>query len=316
MRVLIFSLVFIVFGCEQEVEVDLTKGFEPEIVVSSFFSPQDSIRVLVTLTQPAYSNRYRRVRVSSAWLEDGFNQRHQLIVDEHFFDTDLLSSGIPDFTPGSAVTLVVESDELDKLVTAVDTIPQPAYLRGFEIIPVKDEHFYYVGGTIIPPIMDDENDLYYEIILYSTEREPDDSNHHFYKYDYPFSHHYLITREDYYPGVMLIGAVGPPTLLWRSNKREPFYIDFYYDSPSIHWNPIDGYRFPKHHLKIELRTVSKTYFDYKTSLYRQQYAVEGDFLYGLAPPVSVRSNVVGGTGIFAGFCKVDTVIPLEARSFK
>lgn len=314
MRWYLFGLLMLIFGCEQEVEVDLTKNFKPELAVSSFFSVEDSVRVFVSLTQPAYSQKYKRVKISKAWLEDDLNHRHQLLIDEHFFDTSLLSSGIPEFKYGSTVRLVVESDDLDISVTAVDTIPHPAYFKNFEVSPLEGEHFYYVSGSIIPPIRDGDEDVYYEIVLYSTEKEMEEVGQYFTRVFYPFSHHYLITREEYYPGMLLLGSVGPPTLLWRSVKREPFYIDFYYDAPSTVWNMTDGHILPKHFLKIELRTVSKAYFSYKTSLYQQQYAIEGDFLYGLAPPVDVKSNVVGGVGIFAGYCKVDTVLQVEART--
>jgi len=313
MRWYLFMLSMLILGCEQEVEVDLTKDFKSEIAISSFFSSEDSIKIFVTLTQPVYSQRYRRIKISSAWLEDDLNQRHQLFIDQHSFDADLLSSGIIDFSYGRSVKLVAKSDDLNIRLTALDSIPHPADIKMFEVTPVKGEQFYYVGGTIIPPKEAKGEDVYYEIALYSVEKESEDKSRNFTKIYYPFSHHHLITREDYYPGVLLLGAVGPPTLLWHSNKEEPFHIDFYYNSPSTTWNPSTGYRLPKHYLKMELRTVSKTLFLYKTSLYQQQYATEGDFLYGLAPPIDVKSNVMGGVGIFAGYSKVDTIIQVDER---
>lgn len=308
----IFVFIILLSACEQEVEIDLAQSFKPEIAISSFFSDNEPINIFVTLTQPAYSEEYKRVSVSNAWLEDGLKNKYPLEIDKHFFNIDLFSSEEINFSNGNPIKLIIESEEMNSTLIAEDTIPHSATFKNMKITPIDNELYYHISGIIVPPKITDFEDTYYEVVLYVLEKN--DVEYH--NLDYLFSHNHLITKEEYYPGVLLLGSVGPPTLLWRNNSKENFYIDFYYDTPSSAWNASTGYRLPEHYLKIELRTVSKAYFSYKTSLYRQQYAIEGDFMYGLAPPTTVKSNVKGGTGIFAAYSKVDTVLHVKPRVIK
>jgi len=54
-------------------------------------------------------------------------------------------------------------------------------------------------------------------------------------------------------------------------------------------------------------------FKYKTTLCTQEYAAQGDLLYGMPEPVKVFSNIKGGLGIMDSYCKTDTTIWVEGR---
>ena len=67
-------------------------------------------------------------------------------------------------------------------------------------------------------------------------------------------------------------------------------------------------------IKVQIRSVSYSYFQYKTSLYKQIYAAEGDLLYGMAAPVKVKGNIIGGLGILGSYCKVDSTVFVAGRT--
>lgn len=111
----------------------------------------------------------------------------------------------------------------------------------------------------------------------------------------------------------MIGALEPQSLLFRvNNPDEIINIGFLYRGGAT-YSPI-GISSSDHKLKIELRSVSSAYFRYKTSLYKQGYAANGDLLYGMAAPVTVIGYIKGGLGIFSGYSKSDTIISVEGRT--
>jgi hypothetical protein len=156
----------------------------------------------------------------------------------------------------------------------------------------------------------DSKTHYYELIIFVSEQsdeemfssEPYQANLH--------SNTSFVTSEDYYPSKNSIQAYYPKSLLFKltGESKDSVLLDYTYVNSSLFTdNKMNSIA---HNLRIELRTVSYAYYNYKTSRYKQRNAIIGDIIYGAAPPVMVPSNVENGTGIFAGYnvTAIDTFI--------
>ncbi len=316
MRRIFYFFIFLVTGCEEMVEVNIKETHEPGLVVSTYLNPSEKSSVYVTYTHPAYTAFAPVVDDVSVIIEctnseSAFNLFPSSQNGRTTFSSDELT-----FKEGGIYKLSVESLKKNKSAQATDTIPYAASMHNVSIQPVKKDSPYQVSISINPSSENSENS-FYEIAVYLAEIWDLRQDTGFYEKPMPLiSYNPIITREDYYPDLMLIGSRDPETLLFRmQGSAGTGKIDFQYQTSIAH-HPLTGYRFPEHYVKVELRTVSRAYFNYKTSLYKQINAVEGDFLYGIAPPVTVNSNITGGYGVFAGYSKTDTIIHLPARTIE
>ncbi|MGF1584929.1 MAG: DUF4249 family protein [Bacteroidales bacterium] len=316
MRRIFYFFVFLVTGCEEMVEVNVKETHESNLVVSTYLTPSEKSSVYVTYTHPAYTAFAPGVDDISVSIEctnseSAFNLFPSSLNGRTTFSSDELT-----FEEGGIYRLSVEALKKKNSAQATDTIPYAASLHNVTVHPVKDDSPYQVSISI-NPYADNLDNSFYEVAVFLAEVWNSTQDTVFYeKPTSLISYNPIITREDYYPDLMLIGSRDPETLLFRIQRSAGnVKIDFQYETSSG-WNPSTGYRFPEHYVKVELRTVSRAYFNYKTSLYKQINAVEGDFLYGIAPPVTVNSNITGGFGVFAGYSKTDTIIHLPARTIE
>jgi hypothetical protein len=226
---------------------------------SSSFHIPDNLEVEVTELETDYSIRLEMVQVNG---------------DQYFgFPDQFLKEGfsytISAFAPG------FES------VRATTRIPKPSTItnlniNNFRIEPsTKNEFKNIVRYTITFDINHFESNQYYHLVFYNQYEgkdtaflvDPELSD------DQPFLRHYdfgiLIDRED------LIGG-------------EPLSFDF------VDWVVGD------HDLKkvfVELRTITKEYYKYHSSLARQLIVRQDPF----AEPVPIFNNIEGGFGNFSGF---------------
>lgn len=112
----------------------------------------------------------------------------------------------------------------------------------------------------------------------------------------------------YFPSESILSDLGGSTFddeLFEGQSYEIVVnIDSYY---LIDYNEIPGDTSSPFFLLPELRSISKEYYQYQTTLSRYQNS-QGD---PFAQPVQVYNNIDGGFGIFAGFSKSSDTLDLR-----
>ncbi len=321
---ILFTALFIfsLYSCTTDmyrVDIDLSEGFEPQIAVTSVLSPDSSIRFRCMSTYAAYTKNPDSVpAVSKAVLYDVTNNTSYNLNQTKKNNSLILS--INDYYPkkGNIYTIVVETTNPKANIVITDTVPpeQPT-ITNVKITSIQNTSDF-IGTVTFKPITS-EKTVYYELVLFrqdnggvfaSNPTEP------FWQTTLKTSDR-IITQEDYYPSLLLLEAEQPKSLLFRLNKNSQIYcINFEYNAGEIQsWGGAEISSIDNN-LRIELRVVSFNYFRYKTSLYKQKYAAEGDLLYGMSAPVKVYSNVSGGVGILGSYCKTDTTVFVEGKTYR
>jgi len=320
MKVKFFLLFFSLISCcsctndLNYMEVNLSNGFVAQVAVSSFLSADSTVNINCSSTQVAYSKKsIAAPTIEKAIFEDKTKNTSYTLTSMNKNNSILLF--IPDIKPqkGSIYKVTIETTNPTQIISVVDTMPShEVTIADIKISPIRKTTSYLGSVSFIPNIENYTN--YYELVVW--QQDTDDES--FTSYN-PFNqlniktNDKLITREGYYPNVFLLEAEYPKSLLFRLNKQnQNVSINFeysagggYYAGSTYTWN---------HNIKVQLRTVSYAYFQYRTSLYKQKYVAEGDLLYGMASPVKVYSNVDGGVGIFGSYCGTDTIVFVEGRT--
>ncbi len=310
----LFILIVLFTSCDSNmypVEVDLSEDFVPEVVISSFLNPDSSVKVLVGSNQIAFSKTIKpNPNIISATITDvNNNQIYNLSTYANKEKLYLISN---DLKPkqGGIYKIRVETKNPTAIVEVTDTVPsQEVKIIELKNNPIKSEYSLSCSFSFIP--VQSPKVIYYELVLYKQYLHTID-HQPFHQSDIK-SNDYLITREDYYPDVFMLEAENPLSLLFRIDSiKDIVNINFVYDAPFV-TNGVPIISTFNHNIKIQLRTVSRSYFKYKTTLYTQEYAALGDLLYGMPEPVKVFSNIKGGLGIIGSFCKTDTTIWVAGR---
>ncbi len=293
------------------VEVDLSKDYVPQVVVSSFLNPDSSVKVLVGSNQIAFSKTIKPTPdIISATITDVNN--NLIFRLSTYTNKEKLYLISNDLKPkqGGVYKIRVETKNPTAIVEVTDTVPsQKVKIVQLKNNPIKKDFLHSCSFSFIP--VQSPKVVYYELVLYKQHLqtiEPDQYHQTTIK-----SNDYLITREDYYPDVFMLEANNPISLLFRLDSiKDIVNINFVYDAPFV-TNGVPIISTFDHNIKIQLRTVSRSYFKYKTTLCTQEYAAQGDLLYGMPEPVKVFSNIKGGLGIMGSYCKTDTTIWVAGR---
>jgi hypothetical protein len=314
-KISLFIISILLTSCGLEltkVDIDLENGFIPEVSVSSYFVPDSLVRLKLVMTHAAYSSKSSgKAILKSASIERTNDHRifslHPKIIGTYI---ELTSS---EFIPkeGESYKLHLETDYPSAILESIDTLPVITPILDAEILPVE-KSTSHMGRVTFKPNENAIGTRYYELALFSCDKESTQPTNIFYQLPVT-TNDQIITREDYYPSLVLIGAIEPQSLLFRVNKPDDIVtIRFMYSNGEM--QSAEGVFSSDHDLKIELRSVSYAYFNYKTSLYKQINAANGDLLYGMAAPVTVKGNIKGGLGVFAGYSKSDTTISVAGRA--
>lgn len=313
-KIILFLLICLSSSCESDlvmVDINLESGFVPSVAVSSYLSPDSSVCLKVSMTQAAYSTNLITPKIKSATIER--------VVDHQIFDltqnkknsfVELFTNEL-EITTGGIYKIKIETQNPVIKLESTDTIPASTPILDANILSV-DKSTNQMGRIKFKPNQTNNLTGYYELAIF--KRELSDIQTPFPFYQIPLTtNSQIITREDYYPSLVLIGATNPQTLLFRHNNSEEIVtVDFIYSAGTEYFAG-DVFSLA-HDIRIELRSVSYAYFRYKTSLYKQGYAASGDLLYGMSAPVTVYSNITGGVGIFSGYSKADTIISVAKRT--
>tara|TARA_B110001469_G_C9643147_1_gene324027 strand:- start:1387 stop:2307 length:921 start_codon:yes stop_codon:yes gene_type:complete len=106
-----------------------------------------------------------------------------------------------------------------------------------------------------------------------------------------------VVNESYYPKPYdLLNGSQPTSLLFSDKdfKDQKVTIDVIY--------PIFGEIFDGEYVqKISLRHITKEQYDFKTSVLEHLKSKQSDILYGVSEPLTLKSYVTNGYGIFAGY---------------
>lgn len=300
-----------------KVNIDLSEGFEPQVAVTSILNPDSSISLSCLSTYAAYSTRAATTpTISKAILYDITNNTAHNLNQKKRNNIIILSKSNSYPKNGSIYQLVLKTTNPAANIIITDTIPivKPD-ITNVKISSIQNTSDFF-GTVTFKPIISKKN-TYYELVIFRQERGDglaSNSIEPFWQTTLKTSDH-IITQEDYYPNQLLLEAEQPQSLLFRLNNNSLVNtINFEYSAGTSYYNStissIDN------NLRIELRVVSYNYFRYKTTLYKQKYAAEGDLLYGMSAPVKVYSNVSGGVGILGSFCKTDTTVFVEGKTYR
>lgn len=314
-------LLFAIVSCDYSM-VESRENVAPQLAVSSFFTPGSLFKVKVEPVTDAFTSlsdsfKVKKVKVTNMKTDEAF----QLEAESDFSPIYTSTKVIP--KSGDIFKIEAFINDNYKSVTAIDTIPDE--IPNFRLIKTgvtscapyginndimfKPSAVFKFKPSSIKPIS------YYEFFVIVTE------------YGNKYSHwsptirqvnlettSAMITAEDYYPSNPVVDERGPISLLFKcSNIHDSVAIDFSY---STTWSSYkDTFYTCDIDLTIELREVSSSYFKYMTSLYNQQYAIDGNYIYGTPGPIKVFSNVENGTGTFAGYTSTVLTTHLESVGY-
>jgi len=305
------------FSCDYQL-VESHENIAPQVAVSSFFTPDSLFRVKVEPVTDAFtslSNSFevKKVKVTNMKTDEVFQLEAESVFSPIYTSTKVIPK------PGDIFKVEAFTDGNDEPVTAIDTIPdEKPYFRLIKTGVTScapygmDNDINIKPMAIIKFMPNSKKEIsYYEFFVVVTE------------YGNKFSHwsptteqvnlettSAMITAEDYYPSNPVVDEVGPLSLPFKCiNMQDSATIDFSYFTTVSSYK--DTFYTCDIDLTIELREVSCAYYKYMTSLYNQQYAIDGNYIYGTPGPIKVFSNVENGTGVFAGYTSTVLTTHLE-----
>ena len=313
--ILNLAILCFTFSCNsglEPVEIDLSDGFKPQVCMSSFLNPDSVVYIKLGLTQASFSTKISALpQITSSVISDlTINASYRLLGNVVKNDMFLTTSG---FIPqkGSIYSIKIETKNPSQIIEATDTVPNnEVRITDIKIEPIRKSTSYL--GKVKFIALNKKQTNYYELVLFAQDLAALEQPQPFYQIGLKTKDQ-LVTREDYYPGLLLLGATDPSSLLFRlDSQNNEISLNFEYSTgegqsgSSINtWDE---------NIKVQIRSVSYSYFQYKTSLYKQIYAAEGDLLYGMAAPVKVKGNIIGGLGILGSYCKVDSTVFVAGRT--
>lgn len=292
--ILAFGFVFGLIACETKLEIEMPEP-EPKLVMNSLFTPfvppyPKSINVQLWGNAPILDTTvYDQIKDAEIlWFENG------IFIDTLKYEDKSKSYASPIliFAEVGKEYSVVVSKEGYPPISAACIVPQKVNIDSLSIIAlagIDDENSAYSSVTLI--FHDPENEEnYYDIIL-SDPGKP---------YQL-WTSEQIITQEAYYPSDLALEQEKPKRLLFNDSTfdGEEKTIVFYYEPPqqedyNVRW-------ISTHIVYIELRSVTKDYYTYFTSVIQNQNSRKGDLFYGLGEPVNACTNVENGYGIFSGY---------------
>lgn len=292
--------VFFATSCEEPVDLDIAIQ-EPQIVVTSNFAPSEPFKVTVTKSRNVVASEADEF-VNNAVVRIFSSQGKELDkLPLNNFHTPFYESKriIPE--SGKAYRLQVDVPGKSTII-AEDIVPLPVALTAIkldtlEIFGAAAEQIYKVSIDVhfTDPIGAQD---YYHLSLFNHTED----------------------SEDFIPMDGLNGSstgrtgasVLTPLMPLESDKNNPAVIfhfedggvlftdkDFDGQKATLTFYSLLSFKNEAHQGKVvgELRTVSKDYYLYHTSLSRQIANKDRPFV----EPISVYSNIENGLGIFSGY---------------
>lgn len=212
-----------------------------------------------------------------------------------------------DFFPesGKEYKITIEKAGFET-ASAMGTIPPNVKIKSSKLTPIAGIGEDNLTLSGISVTFDDPADQvnYYEIMVWRDEQEND-------KYRL-FTNDRIITSESYYPSPILIESKQPERLLFNDEQinGKTHTIELMYYAPQyLSHNQL--YIYP--HIDFLLfRSVSKDYYLYYTTLFKQINNRRPDLLFGIAEPSPVYTNIQNGFGVFAGYSEDNRIFEVDS----
>lgn len=291
--------ILLLFSCEREVDIELP-AFEQKLVINSFLEKDSVVKISVAGTGSPFDETPKWIDDATVILFCGSNCDTLMRIDTGLYLSSFIATALQEYQ-------IIVNDAGYPVASAKETVPSA--INGFQISNLRDsvatdeEGSFYSEFTL--SFIDNPNlDDYYEITVYNScinfmhDTEFVDVS--------CFSNEPIIstsTQTDYYSSSLLF-----TDKLFTGNSQTlkiNFFPVAYGTSNGLQGELVD----PDYKLIVVLRSVSKSYYQYKKMLPEHLNAQEYDFWQGIGDPVQMFTNIEGGYGIFGAYSTVrDTLI--------
>lgn len=268
-RLTYIALILILISCVDEIVFDLDKH-ESKLVVNSFFSPSDSIRINLSRSIPVLDKdtvNYVKNASVLIYCQDE-------LVDKMNYDGNGNYSLNTSIVTGKEYSIIVDAPGFNTL-TAKDMIPEPVQILSFDTITIDNGLLYCEIGF--------KNDLhamnYYLLEIVSKYPVWDSDSSHSCQVDI-INSDILVENVDF-------GNADKRLVFSGRNLQDSVYaLGFVLDKLPLLNSCIDG----SNTLYIQFKNISEKYYSYLKSYYSSQTWQD-----------EVYTNAENGYGIFAGY---------------
>jgi hypothetical protein len=283
---------------------------KPEVVISAFFCPDSLVRVKIEPVVDAFTDSAATLVVEAVKLTNTKTGQTFFLQKEDNSETIYSTTEMPPAL-GDVLKIEVQTNASEEPVVAVDSIAEtlvPFRVADTGVMVIDNSSGNSFSCEIRRSVkirflpLSDEEPVYLEILAFVSDYDDflglDGTSE---RQSTLRSTNSFITSEDYYPSSTAMDVYYPRSLPFKCPAGpDSLTVDFLYNTGKMLFAD-DGVEDNAHDLRIELRRVSKAYYQYKTALYNQENAIRGDIIYGGSPPVLVPANVGNGAGVFAGY---------------
>ena len=293
---LLFILV-ISISCTKEIEIEIPPE-KPKMVLYSTMVPftlprPKPLSLSIKSTKHIYDSSIAFIQNADVYL-----YKDDQILDTLLYVDSLKTYPISIFpTTGDVFSIIVQKEGFETVSAKCD-IPSKVLITDTLIMPIA---YYDETGSVFSQVsisfIDPLNEInYYEIALSDIAFSYDEPEN-FYELS---SNNNIITSESYYPSLINFDMKKPKHLLFNDEtiNGKSCNLNVFYTPPQTE---SDHRYISNHYITIHLRSVTKDYYKYKTTMIQQLNNREEDILYGMGEPLNVISNVKNGYGLFSGF---------------
>ena len=294
--------------CEEEVDLSINTS-SPKLVINSTFSPNHVFEVLVSKTQGIFEeNAYQDIEDATVQIYHGDKLIERLSLINAVSPSYYIGNSFPE--AGKNYTIKINTPSLPA-IEASNKIPKKVAIASVNVTGVQEKNLAIIGPG-------GENKEYLFTVK-TTINDPEDGRNYYHLNFYIEAIEYHITGTD--TTKIVLPAFGPLGLKdpIDSSPAVPFLLEgalikdqsFNGQRQSFSFNltyQLDASKELIGNVIVELRSISKEYYLYHSSLHRHIQAQKSSF----SEPVIVFNNIENGYGIFSGYNLVRSAsIPIK-----
>ena len=279
-------MLLVISGCRKDIFIEIPEQ-EPKIVLSALIEQDSTFKVYVSKSRNTGKKEallYLQTATVDVFKNDNYEETLEIEKYISPVDTIYFYPSSVRATAGDKITIKASSKDL-KDVEGTTEIPKAVEITSLELKEVINEDGLFVRTANMEISFKDPSETknYYHIKVYTVYEPP-----------------YLSTLGYSTNDVNAIDAAYSEVLFDNSFLWDDLYFSGLEKKINISFSPqpIDAT------YKIELRTISKEYFQFYRTLYLQQQNSSGPF----AEPINIFSNIKNGYGIVAGYSAVSDTI--------